>query len=101
LASQRIRESLFGFAAACLAVALLQYMCLVETGFRRLHGNFTWQVLICTYLLFFTSIIIQFRQLLQQGQPRDRDLLAAFPFVLHVLCGLAYIGAILFTRSYY
>lgn len=101
LCIRRSRDNLFGFAVACLAVALLQYMCLVETGFRRYHGNFTWQVLICTHLLFLASLIVQFRHVLRRDEPGRRDLLAGVLFMIHVLCGVGYIAGILLTRTYY
>jgi len=37
-------------------IALLQYLCLIETGGRHLHGNWGWGVLFATFILFVASI---------------------------------------------
>jgi hypothetical protein len=95
-----IRDPLLRFGLACIGVALVQSICLVETGYRRIHGNFTWQVLICTYLLFLAVVVVQFRLVLRQGRAEERDLVPAVAFAIHIICGLAYFGIIFASGNF-
>jgi len=56
-------------------IALLQYLCLIETGARMLHGNWGWGLHFATFLLFVASLnrLIQNLLELQQFKSSGKD----------------------------
>ena len=56
----------FKYALTLTVVGIIISAFLIETGPRALHGNFIWQNVICTYLLFLTSVSYFVPRLLSQ-----------------------------------
>ncbi len=76
------------------------FLTLYETGPRQYHGNFGWQVMLCTYLVFMTSVIFFYSKYCKYGFTIKNKILAIL-LSLHVLSGVGYIAKFLITRSYY
>lgn len=66
-----------------LAIAMLQMILFAETGFRWMHGNFTWG------MLFATAIVYAYSARLLLAAPRDaRQILCAALLLLHAISGI-------------
>jgi hypothetical protein len=80
--SKAVREPKLLLASAVLAVAILQYALLAETGPRAEHGNFGWGVLLANQVLFVACADFLLRQ------PASNARRAGFGVLgLHVLSG--------------
>jgi hypothetical protein len=101
---KEIRDKLNLYVIAYCVVAFLLFVCIVETGDRMMDGNFAWQVIVCSYLLF---MVVAF-QLLQKikiirgksKNERIKIILLSSVFLIHVFSGLIWLGRIYFFKSY-
>lgn len=69
----------------CLALGILQFYLLAETGPRRIHGNFSWGMHQAINVLLFVSL----RFLLCHIRDK-RTIIAGVALIPHVFSGLAY-----------
>jgi hypothetical protein len=72
----------------------------VEGGFRKHHGNFTWQLIISNQILFFAASIFFFRQIPREGRFGLREQLAFLIFLLHGVSGFVYLGRFALVGRY-
>ena len=72
-----------------------------ETGPRMYDGNFTWQNVICSYLLFLSTIAFLSPKLLDRSSWRTKELIVIGLLALHILSGIFYLIKIGLTFSYY
>lgn len=93
LASNEFRLSLIMYV-----VAFATYLCFIEAGPRRLHGNFGWGTVIAGYILFTEAACVLRSQLSSENfiTPSSREhtlkLIACFAvFSAHITCGIGYI----------
>jgi hypothetical protein len=101
---KEIRDTLNLYVIAYCAIALLLFICIAETGERASDGNFAWQVIICSYLLF---MVVTFRVLQkiktireQKKTEKIKIALLSLVFLIHVLAGLIWLGRIYHFKSY-
>lgn len=95
------------YAWVLFLVAMVIFILVAETGDRALHGNFAWQAVVCSFMLFMVTV----RDLLKlipmlQGDPLNKVIgwrvkVCLAVFLLHVIAGVVYLGKILITGSYY
>ncbi len=85
------------YSWALMAVSLLIFILLTETGPREYDCNFAWQAYISNYLLFLVSAANWMKW--QTWRAKDKVVLGVLG--LHVLAGLCYLGRILLDGNYY
>lgn len=84
-------DLLLKYSIGLFIAAIIVYILLSESGNREFDSNFVWQVIICNYILFLTSIPAFSRELLKKEKFSFYDKLLIFIFFMHVFTGLIYI----------
>jgi hypothetical protein len=93
------KSELFWYTSLSFFVSVIIYLFFAETGPRATHGNFIWQVIICTWLCFFVSLLSLIRDIKIQGKTIKNKLLMSL-YLIHVLMGVGYFIR-LFVTGYY
>lgn len=94
------RNVLLQYAGLSYLVAILIFSTLTEIGIRQFHANFSWQCIICNYILF-TVVSMQFIQ--KAGSIKKinwQNKLVLASFLLHVIFGCLYLAKIFVTKDY-
>lgn len=92
-------ELLFWFTFLSFLAAVLIFFLIAESGPRATHGNFYWQIVICTWLCFCISIIALIRDVEHMGLTvKNRFLLSLYS--IHVLMGVIYFTRLFVVKSY-
>jgi len=89
-----------GYALALLAMAVLIYAFVHETGDRELHGNFGWQTTICNYLLHLSVTVAFLKIKLRERRLRKYDYLLIALFCLQTVFGMAYVARLVIQGLY-
>lgn len=95
------------FVFLLFAIGILQYVFLQETGFRELHGNFTWGCLLCGYLayLYFIPRVIPFILDIPWHKKtlRNKVLCVSCAGLMcgHLYAGLTYFSIVLSGSAYF
>jgi hypothetical protein len=89
------KNNVFLFVYTSLFVAIAIFMLFMETGIRASHGNFYWQIIICSWLCFYVSLSDWLankkqKQLEQNGNFKAKFLISVY--VIHAIVGVAYLG---------
>lgn len=88
---QALKDKLLQYAWLSFFTGLFIYIMLNETGVRAIHGNFSWQTIVCNFILFLSSLIFLLSQ--KTGlKPR----IAFAVFALHVATGIIFIAKLPF-----
>jgi len=95
-----LKNRLFWYTFLSFAVSVLIFLFVSESGPRASHGNFYWQIVICTWFCFFVSLLSLLKDIKIQGNT-FRNMLLISIFSIHVLLGIIYFIRILVTGSYY
>jgi len=95
----KYRPFLYSLSLAILAITISAFV--KESGPRMLHGNFTWQNVICAYLLFLTTVSYLIPKFLNNKTKSIKNKILLSLFVIHSLSGVLYIFKIIFTLNYY
>ena len=95
-----LKSSLFWYTFLSFAVSVLIFLFISESGPRASHGNFYWQIVICTWLCFFVALLSLVKDFYTSGKSFKNILLASL-FSIHVIIGIIYFVHILITGSYY
>ncbi|MCE7996138.1 MAG: hypothetical protein HEP71_29430 [Roseivirga sp.] len=77
-------------------VAFLMFAFIHETGQFFKAGNFGWQLIMASYLLFLTSVIFFNKQLMKKGMIEKKDKAIMAAFLLHVVSGAVYLVKMMF-----
>jgi hypothetical protein len=85
---QRVGDDRLRFAWWYAAIALFVTLCIVEQGFRLMHGNFAWTGQTGVFLLYVESVLFLLTRPVSVGWRRA----AWAVFALHVACGIAWFG---------
>ena len=96
-----LRYTPFFYALALTVFAIFISAFVIETGPRALHGNFLWQNVICTYLLFLATIAFLTPKLLNKQHWSIKDKVLVGLFTAHACAGILYPLKIVITTSYY
>lgn len=89
-----INNIVYIYTILLTSLALLIYAVLFETGPRFLHGNFYWQIVPCSWLLYFITIIYLSKDIKQSGFTLKNKILTAI-YTIHVLFGILYLARII------
>ena len=82
-----------------LAVLISAFV--VEEGPRMTHGNFVWQNVVCTYLLFLSTIAYLTPKILDIKSWVLKDKIMITLLTLHGFSGIVYLIKIGLTKSYH
>lgn len=98
-----LREPQLIFFVFNLGLAsMLWFAFVVEDGARFIHGNFIWQCIIASYLIFLAVAMEILKGLFTLEKQFSWKLsVLSILFVCHFIAGCAYIYHILSSRSYY
>lgn len=91
----------FKYALLLNIFAIVISAFIMEAGPRATHGNFLWQIVICSYLLFLTTISFVIQKLISVKVKSRKEKFILAIFLLHFVSGIAYIFKIIYTHSYY
>jgi hypothetical protein len=95
-----IKSQLFWYTALSFVVSVLIFFFISESGPRASHGNFYWQIVVCTWFSFFVALLALLKDFKLEGKSlKNISLLSVFS--LHVLMGLIYFVRLLMTGYYY
>lgn len=95
-----LKSQLFWFSALSFIVSVFIYLFIAETGPRATHGNFYWQIVICTWICFFVSLMALLRDFKQQGRT-IKNLLLLSVYGVQVVTGIIYFVRLCATGNYY
>jgi len=95
-----IKSHLFWYVLLSFIVSVLIFFFISESGPRASHGNFYWQIVICTWFCFFASLLALLKDIKQEGKTIKNSLLLLV-FFIHVGMGLIYFVRLLITGYYY
>ncbi len=85
------RSLLLSYAYVTFAIGLLVFIFITESGYKQFDGNFSWQVIVCNYILFLAVSISFFKMLFLKTDRDKKDSLLLIIFVLHILTGCLYL----------
>ena len=82
---------------------LIIFSTLSETGLREFHGNFSWQNIVCSYILFMVTGLLLLKKIISNDTIliEKKNKVLVLLYLLHFLSGIMYIGKILLSRSFY
>lgn len=102
-----IQDRIYGSICGIWGVSFLEYVFLIETGFRKNHENFAWGMMFGTYILFVVSIYKFIHNYKEIRAERNLKLTERIYFMLgcllllcHVLSGLYYFAHLLLGGRY-
>ncbi|SHJ58147.1 hypothetical protein [Aquimarina spongiae] len=91
----------FLYALSLTLFGILLSAFLLEGGLRKHHGNFTWQNIICSYLLLLTTVSFLLRKVKNQSLYSKKRIILWGLFILHFLSGILYLLKMYFTGRYH
>jgi hypothetical protein len=91
----------FRFALALTIFGILISAFIIELGPRMFHGNFLWQNVICTYLLFLSTVSYLIPKFINTNKKTLSDKVIVGLFVVHAFSGILYLIKFVVTTSYY
>lgn len=95
------KDLIIRYVLFCGVIAIIIFHSLCETGIREFHGNFAWQVFICTYLVFLVFTSKLFSQLINNDWNFKKFRYEIIAFSLHLFFGILYIIKIAVSKSYF
>ncbi len=95
----KYKPFLYALYLALLGILISAFV--IEIGPRKFHGNFTWQNVICVYLLMLTAIAFLLPKLKGKDRYSKKMIFLWSVFILHVLSGFLYLFKMYFTGSYH
>jgi len=95
-----LKSTLFWYTFLSFIVSVIIFFFISESGPRASHGNFYWQIVVCTWLCFFVSLLSLLKDFNRSGKSFKNIFLASV-FSVHVIIGIIYFVNILITGSYY
>jgi len=98
--SKLLKKQLFWYTFLSFVVSVGIFLFISESGPRASHGNFYWQIVICTWLCFFVALLALLKDFKSSGKSFKNITLASV-FSIHVIFGIIYFVHILTTGSYY
>jgi hypothetical protein len=96
-----LENHLVQYSVLAYLVGLAIFCLLAEPGPRITHGNFFWQAIVCSYLLFLVLLIQFVNKVKQFGLKNWRNGLILTAFSLHALSGIIFLARFIVTRTYF
>lgn len=85
-----IKSKLLQYAASYMLVAIVIFSVFAESGFYKYHANFSWQLIISSYILFMVCTTSFLGQIKEYGL-QLKDYLVIVGFLAHLFCGIEYL----------
>ena len=98
--SELCKEEMVQFALLCVVIGIIISSTLYETGDRSLHGNLSWQNVMCSFLLFLVCIVQLLKLIASNPLGWKVYRIEISIFGLHFLSGILYFLKVLVTASY-
>jgi hypothetical protein len=93
------RKKIIVYSLSYILIAFLIFLLFIETGPRMNDGNFSWQLIVCTYILFAVSLM---QTLANFSLEKIKINLLLFSiFGLHVFGGVLYVIKIIHFKSFW
>jgi len=96
-----VKNSLLRYATMFYIGAVGIFALLAETGPREFDGNFFWQCVICSYILFLVLLICFAEKIQRFGILNWRNILVAIAFSSHVIAGIVYLEGVFLRKALY
>jgi len=95
-----LKSRLFWYTFLSFVVSVLIFFFISESGPRASHGNFYWQIVICTWFCFFVALLSLVKDFKAAGRT-FKNMLLATVFSAHVVIGIIYLVRMMMTGVYY
>jgi hypothetical protein len=92
------KDNMVRYAVALLAVGHLIYWLFIETGQRMTDGNFWWQILPCTYIIFTLALAYGIKYIFNEENKKKVKLII-IAYGMHIIAGLIYLVRIFLFKS--
>lgn len=96
-----IQYPLMKYALISYVISVIIFIVFAEIGPRLFHGNFYWQCVICSYILFHVTLLHFIEKVIDLGMRNWKNIIIAAAFSSHVIAGFLYLGKFLLTKNYY
>jgi hypothetical protein len=93
-----IKDVQIQYAALLYAGSLMVFSLFAEKG-REGHGNFMWQCIVTSYIIF-AVLAANFGRKLAEGKRSYKEWIAGTLFALHVVSGVLYLGKFFIFKHY-
>jgi hypothetical protein len=95
-----LRSKLVQFALVNYVIGLIVWILFSEQGFRKSDGNFYWQIVVVSYLLFFTMLIEFINAVKLKTITKVHQWIIGGSFLLHFCWGVFYWVKIIIFKDY-
>ncbi|WP_298548075.1 hypothetical protein [uncultured Aquimarina sp.] len=95
----KFKPFLYSLYLTILGVLISAFI--IEEGPRKFAGNFTWQNIICSYLMLMTTTAFLLKKFFKERQYSNKMIFLGVVFILHFLSGMLYLVKIHFSGNYY
>lgn len=95
-----LKNKMVLFASINFLIGLLIYIFFAEGGYRKLHGNFGWQIVTANYLLFFSFMLYLINDIKTSVKVNPKQVILCILFLLHFGWGLIYLLKIIVVKSH-
>ena len=80
-------------------ISVVIFSLLTETGPREFYGNFFWQCVVSSYILFMVILSLLLEKIFS-GSHSKKNILILTSFLLHVLSGIVYVILLFALKTY-
>lgn len=95
-----LQNSLLQYAFLAYGVAVMLFAILTEVGARQFHANFSWQCIVCNYILFAVVSKQFLDKVKADGIIHWKNKIIFSAFLVQVLAGCLYLIKIFITKDY-
>jgi hypothetical protein len=95
-----LKNKLVQFAVINYIIGLVIWILLAEVGFRRSDGNFLWQMVVVSYLLFFTMLMEFTNTVKLRAITKLQQWIIGGAFFLHFAWGVFYWLKVIIFKDY-
>jgi hypothetical protein len=95
------KELMVQYSVALYLNGILIFSLFSETGPREFDGNFFWQTVVCSYILFLVLSTLLIKKVSAEGINNWKNTVILIAFLTQVVSGILYIGKILITKAYF
>ncbi|NVJ48322.1 MAG: hypothetical protein HWE07_14390, partial [Cytophagia bacterium] len=93
---QAIKDDVLLFCWACWVISFGMFATINETGGFLRAGNFGWQVIMASYLLFLTSLVFFNKRIAENASLGWKEKTIGAIFILHFVSGVFYLIKLMF-----
>jgi hypothetical protein len=94
-----MKRALLQYAVVAYLISISIFALFSETGPREFHGNFFWQGVICSYILFLVTTVLFAEKVKTFGVRDWKNITILVAFLSHVMAGVVYLAVVFYTRN--